>query len=357
MSGRGRRMLPKIFIVDDNDVNLISAKEALKDHYFVMTMPSAAKMLTLIEKITPSLILLDIEMPEIDGFQALSLLKSNPKYQHIPVIFVTSISNSDVESQGFEKGVVDFITKPFSPAILLHRVRVQLDIENIIKERTNRLEERTEELMKLQNSIVFTLVDMIEGRDKETGGHINRTSTYMELILREMMKVEKFAVQINALNFNSLVTSSKLHDIGKFFVSDNILNKPGRLTDEEVKKMETHTTEGERVINLIGSSKAGLDFLDNAKTIAISHHEKWDGSGYPKGLKGLEIPLQGRIMAVVDVFDALTSERPYKRAFSPEEAINIIAESAGTHFDPEIVEIFYKAKDRFIETAHKLKPM
>ena len=340
-------MQKTIFVVDDNDTNLSVAKEALKDNYRVMTMPSAAKMFTLLEKITPDLILLDIEMPEMDGFEALQLLKNNKVQADIPVIFLTSMSDASVEARGFEMGAIDFIIKPFSAPVLINRLNTHLNIDELIRERTAQLQQKTEQLQKLQNGIVFVLADMVESRDKGTGGHIERTTTYIKILVDAMMERGVYADELDELDLDLLNTSARLHDIGKIAIPDNVLNKPGKLTDEEFEIMKTHSSEGEHIIDQIVSRTENVEFLRNAKLFAGYHHERWDGRGYPHGEKEMGIPLQGRIMAIVDVYDALVSERPYKKAFTADEAINIIMENSGKQFDPAIADVFYEARDKF----------
>lgn len=332
--------MKKIFVVDDNTVNLSAAKDALAPHYRVRTLPSAEKMFLILEKETPDMILLDIEMPQTDGFEALEILKKDKVTAEIPVIFLTSLTDAKVEARGFEMGVVDFINKPFSKSVLINRIKTHLDIDELIRERTSRLQ-------NLQNALVFTLADMVENRDKGTGGHIERTSTYIKILLDEMMKSEKYAEVLGDMDIDSVISSARLHDVGKVSVSDTVLNKAGKLTDDEFQTMKLHCLAGELIIDNIISRSEDVEFLNNAKMIAGSHHERWDGNGYPRGLSQEDIPLQGRIAAIVDVYDALVSERPYKKAFTSAEAVNIIMEGAGRHFDPGITEIFYKARERF----------
>jgi putative two-component system response regulator len=327
-----------IFVVDDSDTNLSMAEAVLEDQYRVMTMPSAAKMFNLLGKIIPDLILLDIEMPEMDGFEALKKLKSESAWMEIPVIFLTGRNNAEVEAHGFELGAVDFITKPFSAPVLINRLKTHLGIDDIIRE-------RTEKLHALQNSIVAVLADMVETRDKGTGGHIERTSMYIDILIKEMKERGVYSEEIGGWDLEKIVSSARMHDLGKISITDTIVNKPGKLTDDEYEAMKGHAKEGERIIDEIISRTGEGDFLLNAKLFAGTHHERWDGKGYPRGLKGTEIPLQGRIMAIVDVYDALVSERPYKRAFSDDEAINIIMQNSGTHFDPKIADLFYEVRE------------
>ena len=329
-----------IFVVDDSDTNLSMAEAVLEDQYRVMTMPSAAKMFSLLEKVTPDLILLDIEMPEMDGFEALEKLKSESAWSDVPVMFLTGRNDADVEARGLEMGAVDFVTKPFSAPVLLNRIKTHLDIDKIIRE-------RTAQLNRLQNSIVSVLADMVENRDKGTGGHIERTSKYIKILIEEMKKRGIYIDEITDWDIDKMISSARMHDLGKISITDIIVNKPGKLTNEEYEIMKKHAMEGERIIEEIISRTGEGDFLSNAKLFAGTHHERWDGNGYPRGLKGDEIPLQGRIMAIVDVYDALVSERPYKEAFPDEEAVEIIMKSSGTHFDPQIVRIFFEVRDLF----------
>jgi len=327
-----------IFVVDDSDTNLSMAEAVLEDHYRVMTMPSALKMFTLLEKVTPDLILLDIEMPGMDGFETISKLKSENVWSDIPVVFLTGRNDAEVEARGLEMGAVDFVTKPFSAPVLLNRIQTHLNIDEIIRERTLQLH-------RLQNSIVAVLADMVENRDKGTGGHIERTSIYIKILIDEMIKRGVYADEIKSWDVDKIISSAKMHDLGKISITDVIVNKPGKLTDEEYEIMKSHAVEGERIIDEIIARTGEEDFLINAKLFAGTHHERWDGKGYPRGLKETEIPLQGRIMAVVDVYDALVSERPYKKAFTDEEAVKIIMQNSGSQFDPKIADIFFQAKD------------
>ncbi|MDR0501927.1 MAG: response regulator [Treponema sp.] len=329
-----------IFVVDDSDTNLTMAETALETHYRVMTMVSAAKMFSLIQKITPDLILLDIEMPEIDGFEALRRLKLNYALAGIPVMFLTGRTDAEVEARGFELGAVDFVTKPFSAPVLQNRIKTYLEIEEIIQQ-------RTKQLHKMQNSIMSVLADMIENRDKGTSGHIERTTVYIRILIHMMMERGVYADELRKWDIERVISSARMHDMGKITITDIIINKPEKLTDDEFRLMKTHAIEGERIIDEIVSLTGEAEFLRNAKLFAGTHHEHWDGSGYPRGLKGAEIPLQGRIMAIVDVYDALVSERQYKHANSHEEAVEIIMKNSGSQFDPEIANTFFEARGLF----------
>jgi len=303
-------------------------------------MPSAAKMFAIMEKIIPDLILLDIEMPEMDGFAALKKMMQNERIARIPIIFLTAQTDAAIEAKGFEMGAVDFITKPFSKPVLLNRIASHLHIADLIIKRTKRIE-------RLQNGIISVLVDVVEGRDKVTGGHIERTTSYVKMLLTEAMSKGLYADEIRFWDLNLVVSSARLHDVGKITISDLILNKPSELSAEEFAIIKTHAKEGENIIDKIIEQTGEDVFLSHAKLFAGYHHERWDGLGYPYGLKGEDIPLQGRIMAVADVYDALTSERPYKKAFTHEDSMKILMENAGKQFDPKIAEVFYGIRDKF----------
>jgi len=339
-------MQKTIFVVDDSSTNLAMAEEALEKQYLVITLSSAPKMFTALEKIIPDLILLDIEMPEMTGFEAIKILKANSQTENIPVIFLTNITFATVEAEGIELGAVDFIAKPFSEPVLINRIKNHLHIDEMIRERTNQLRDRTAQLERLQNSIVYTLADIVENRDENTGGHIDRTTLYVKLLLDAMLERGLYAAEIRSWDLESVISSARLHDLGKISIPDSVLNKPDKLTDDEFMVVRTHSVAGERIIEKMIERSGDTEFLRNAQFFAAYHHEKWDGKGYPYGLKEAEIPLQGRIMAIVDVYDALTSERPYKKAFSSEEAIDIITQDAGTHFDPAIAGALIEIQDK-----------
>jgi len=333
-------MLDTLFVVDDSDTILSVVEQALDKHYRVMTMSSAAKMLSLLEKVKPNLILLDIEMPEMNGLEALKQLKANRKFADIPVIFLTGRTDAATEAYGFELGAQDFIQKPFSAPVLINRLRSHLNIDKIVRDRTQRLWE-------VQDNIVSVLVEMVENRDKLTGGHVERTGEFVRILLNTMLERNVYADEIRNMDIDMVSSSARLHDVGKISISDLILNKPGRLTAEEFEVMKTHCAVGVRIIDQIISKVGDEEFLKTAKIIAQHHHERWDGQGYPNGVSGMDIPLNGRVMAVCDVYDALTSERPYKKALTLQEAVDIIMKEAGKQFDPKIADVFFEVQDQF----------
>jgi putative two-component system response regulator len=310
----------------------------------------------MLEKNIPDLILLDVEMPETNGYDTIKILKSKNETADIPVIFLTGKTDGDSELEGLTLGAIDYITKPFSPPLLLKRLEVHLLVaaqkEALVNFNANLQEmvnTRTKTVMELQNAILSTMAELVECRDDITGGHIERTRYYLSVLINALQENKVYESEILLWNIDFILQSSQLHDVGKISISDNILNKPGRLTDEEFAKMKEHTTFGEKIIEKIGKNVTKQEFLEYAKIFAVTHHEKWDGSGYPKGLKGEEIPLLGRIMAIADVYDALVSDRPYKKALRHEEAVSIILNDKGKHFDPVLVDLFVDVADKFKE--------
>ena len=329
-----------IFIVDDNDTNLMAAKTALDGTYKTFALPSAAKMFKLAEKIIPDLILLDIDMPEMDGFHAMQILKSDVKTKSIPVIFLTAKNDPETEIRGFEIGALDFVNKPFSPPVLIRRIETHIETDMLIKKSQQALRD-------IHNATISVIAEMVENRDKVTGTHIERTQAYLKILVKELIRTNTYIDEISRWDMALLIPSARLHDVGKISISDNVLNKPGKLTAEEYESIKEHCAEGERVIDqIIGRTKNDA-FLLHAKLFAGYHHEKWDGTGYPRKLSGTGIPLEGRIMAVADVYDALISERPYKKPFTHEQAAAIIQKDSGTHFDPKIAEAFMNVAGDF----------
>jgi putative two-component system response regulator len=312
----------------------------LNDTYKTFPLPSAERMFKMFEKIMPDLILLDVDMPEMDGFEALSILKSEEKFKDIPVIFLTAKNDAESEIRGFEIGAIDFINKPFSPPVLLKRIEAHIETDKLIKRSVQSLRE-------IYNATISNIAEMVDSRDDVTGNHVQRTQKYLLILVNEMVRTGVYAAEISNWNLDILIPSAQLHDVGKIKVSDVILNKPGKLTDDEFAVIKQHCDNGEQIIKKIIKDAKEDSFLFHAMRFASSHHEKWNGGGYPKGLSGEDIPLEGRIMAVADVYDALVSDRPYKKPFTHEQAMEIIKNDSGTHFDPKIVEAFLNVEDDF----------
>jgi len=350
-----------VIMVDDNPANLRIGKNILAEKYTVATAPSAEKMLGLLENNKPSMILLDIDMPEMDGYEAIKILKSKNETKDIPVIFLTARTESDAELTGLNLGAMDYITKPIQPSLLLKRIEVHLLVEaqrRTLEKQAAELKyfndnlqkmvnDKTQGVLELQNALLKTMAELVEYRDDITGKHIERTQQGIKTLLDEIERAGIYQEERKDWDINLLVQSCQLHDVGKIYISDNILRKPGKLTKEEFEDMKIHTRIGKQIVEKVEMLARESDFLKYAKTFAESHHEKWDGTGYPYGLKGEDIPLLGRIMSVADVYDALVSVRPYKNAFSHEEAVRIITEGSGTQFDPKLVEIFLNVEKEF----------
>jgi len=329
-----------IYIVDDNATNLVTAKNALDGKYETYALPSAARMFKLLERITPDLILLDVDMPETDGFEALTALKSDGRLKDIPVIFLTAKNDTDSEIRGFEIGAIDFINKPFSPPVLIKRIELHIETDKLIKQ-------SIENVRKVYNATIKNIAEMVDNRDKTTGAHVGRTQKYLKILVNHLLSSGTYAEEVSRWDLDIVFPSAQLHDVGKITVSDLVLNKPGKLTDEEFEQIKQHCIEGERIIDNIIRDTEEDTFLLHAKRFAGYHHEKWDGSGYPRGLQGAAIPLEARIMAIADVYDALVSARPYKNSLTHEQAVDIIKNSSGTHFDPALVGIFLDAEESF----------
>ena len=344
----------KIIIVDDDITNLTVGRNALADKYEIFTAPSGNKLFMLLEKLTPDMILLDIEMPGMNGYEVITALKKNEKTADIPVIFLTTIIDPESEVKGLSLGAIDYITKPFSSELLLKRIEVHLLVESqrreLMKYSMNlekTVSRKTKTVFELQNAILKTVAELVESRDNITGGHIERTQEYLTLFVDLLLRHEIYTEGLSMWDINLFIMSSQLHDVGKIAIKDSILMKPGKLTDEEFEEMKKHTIYGIEIIKKIEVSTPESTFLKHAKTMAASHHEKWDGTGYPFKLKGADIPLQGRLMAIVDVYDALTNDRPYKKAFSHEKSVEIIRNGKGVHFDPLMTDIFLQYESEF----------
>lgn len=343
-----------IIIVDDSILNLRIGRDVLKDKYDIFTVTSGQKLLKLLEKVIPNLILLDIEMPEMNGYDTIKILKDNKKTADIPVIFLTAKNDIGSELTGFNLGAIDYISKPFSPPLLLKRIEVHLLVESQkrkLQDYNDNLQdivkEKTKTVFELQNALFKTIAELVEFRDDVTGGHIERTCEYLEIFINALLRDSPYKEEVLSWDLEFLLKSAQLHDVGKIAIKDNILQKPGKLTTEEFDEMKNHTIYGVNVIKKIGANARENSFLHQAEIFAGTHHEKWNGKGYPLGLSGTDIPLQGRIMAIVDVYDALTNERPYKKAIPHEEAVEIIKNDSGTHFDPHLVDIFIAHENEF----------
>ncbi|MEE1895992.1 two-component system response regulator [Pseudomonas otitidis] len=313
-----------LLLVDDEPTNLQVLRHILQDDYRLLFAKDGPKALELAGRERPALVLLDVMMPGMTGHEVCQQLKNDPATREIPVIFVTALADTEDEAKGFEVGAVDYITKPVSPAIVKARVRTHLSLV------------RMDELKRTRLEIVQRLGLAAEYKDNETGLHVIRMSHYSRILAR--------ALGWSEADCDDLLNAAPMHDVGKIGIPDAVLRKPGKLDADEWAVMRQHVSIG---ANIIGEHPSGL--LRMAQRIALTHHEKWDGSGYPNGLAGEDIPIEGRIVAIADVFDALTSERPYKQAWPVEEAVAFLREQSGQHFDPDLVELFIQQLPAVLE--------
>lgn len=344
-----------VLIVDDERFHLNVMVDLLKEEYTTMVAKNGERALEIaFSDPAPDLILLDVLMPGMDGYQVCEQLKADSRTQDIPVMFLTVKSDVEDQARGFAMGAVDYITKPFSPPIVRARVRNHLALSQARKslaEHNERLEKmvqaRTEEIVRTQDVAIYCLTSLVETRDNETGNHIRRTQSYVKALAEHLKQHPRFRHELTEDAITLMYKSAPLHDIGKVGVPDNILLKPGKLNAEEWEIMKLHADYGERAIRQSEEQYGSSTFLHYAREIAYTHHEKWDGSGYPRGLKGDEIPISGRLMAVSDVYDALISRRVYKEAFSHQQAVQMIEQGKGQHFDPDVVDAFVVLQDTF----------
>ncbi len=323
-----------ILIVDDSPENLDVLGGILRDKYKVQAAISGELALKIANApAKPDMVLLDIMMPEMDGFEVCRQLKANPATHDIPVIFVTAKTEVSDEKLGFSLGAVDYITKPISPPRVMARVHTHLALYDQQRELSRQVRQRTQELANTQQQVINRLGRAAEYKDNETGMHVIRMSYYTQFLAE--------AAGYSGEWVDLLQQAAPMHDIGKIGIADKILLKPGKLDTEEWTEMQRHVEYGG---NIIGDDDSQL--LIMAKEIALGHHEKWNGEGYPKGIAGDDIPLSARIVAIADVFDALTSVRPYKEAWPIEKALNLIEEEAGQHFDPKLAPLFRQCLPR-----------
>ncbi len=364
-----------ILVVDDVPANLKYAEQLLGNKYRLTLASSGAQALKFLKKSRPELILLDVNMPEIDGCTVLVRLKDDPETEKIPVIILTAEVDTDMELKCLALGAVDFIRKPFVTEIMLSRIETQLELSEYRHKLEYLVDEKTAVIERLQDVMSTCFAELVESRDGTTGGHIKNTTRYFAVFLEELSKHDKYKSILTPQYMRSLVRAAPLHDIGKIGINDCVLRKESKLDAEEFEHMKTHARIGGDTFQNIFSSVEGehhhseigaftfdkicdtMDigetvdtaFLHIARDMALYHHERWNGTGYPTGISGEDIPLCARILSIVDVYDALTSKRSYKEAFSHEKAMNIIIEDRGVFFDPELTDIFVGISDKIKE--------
>ncbi len=355
-SADSTRNAATILVADDTPDNLVLMNDLLKDSYRVRVANNGERTLKLAQSGDPvDLILLDVMMPGMDGYEVCNRLKADPRTRDIPIIFLTAKSDVEDERHGLELGAVDYITKPISPPIVMARVKTQLVLKassDFLRDKNAYLEQevarRTQEVSAIQDVTILAMASLAETRDNETGNHIRRTQNYVKALAEELRTHPRFSAYLTEHNITMLFKSAPLHDIGKVGIPDCILLKPGRLTADEFAIMKTHTTLGrDAIAHAERSLGTDVEFLRIAKEIALSHQEKWDGSGYPQGLRAEDIPVSARLMALADVYDALISRRVYKDPMPHAKAVEIIEQGRGSHFDPDIVDAFLNIHGSF----------
>jgi putative two-component system response regulator len=342
----------RVLIVDDSDAIIDLLEATLKDSYTILTSNNGQKALKIASADPPpDIILLDVQMPGMNGYEVCARLKALDKTLAIPVIFITGLNGEDNEYRGLELGALDYISKPFSLSLVRARIRNHLELKRYRDGLEELVQIRTRELELTQEVAMESMGTLAEFRDPETGGHIKRTQHYIKVLAMTLKDNDRFKDLLQGSTIDLLYRSAPLHDIGKVAISDNILLKPGKLTGDEFEEMKKHTVYGRDVIHAAAKRLGDNSFLHIAEKIAYTHHEKWDGSGYPQGLKGDEIPASGRIMAIADVYDALISKRVYKPPMPHQKAVSIICGERGIHFDPDIVKAFMDMRDVFRNIA------
>lgn len=352
-----------VMIVDDTPANLKILEEMLQGQgYHVAAFPRGAMALRAAAKTPPGLILLDIMMPDMDGFEACRRLKADESLREIPVIFISALDDIANKVRAFSQGGVDYVTKPFQDEEVLARVKTHLSLRRMQRELKKYnlyleelVREKTKEITDSQLATILAVSKLAESRDNETGRHIERTRTFCRIIAQKLRANHRHAGSITDAFMENIYHAAPLHDIGKVGIADNILLKPGKHTPEEFEIMKTHTTIGAMTLQRVRAMYPQNAFVNMGIALTRSHHEKWDGSGYPDGLSGEDIPLSGRIMALADVYDALRSKRPYKEAFSHEKSCKIIREDDGKHFDPAVMDAFVSCESEFASVSENMK--
>lgn len=353
----------RVILVDENMASLSLGKEALAGEFDVLTVPSGEKLFQALRVFPAAMILLDMDMPEADGFETLRRLKMCKQAEGIPVLILSAQDDQQSILRALDLGATDFVTKPYVPQVLRNLVRQHLRVGEQQQELARyeaeverlALQKRTS-LLQLQDAFLDTVIALAQSKNPEAHSRsAGEVRAYLSAMVEEMYRSGVYDGELSLWNNDVLIASAQMHDIGKIIVRDKILQKPGRLTPEEFEIVKNHTILGVKVIESIERSAGSKPFFDHAKLFAGAHHERWDGAGYPLGLRAEEIPLQGRMMAIVDVYDALVSQRPYKKPFSHAEARSIIAQSRGTQFDPLLLEVFLSVSDAFEKIKKRMQ--
>lgn len=352
---------PSVLIVDDSVANLSLVAGLLRSNYSVKVAKDGIKAIQLIHSEPPELILLDVMMPQLDGYEVCRLLKADEQTRHIPIIFLTSQTETENEEKGLSLGAVDYITRPINPGLLLSRVRAHYaDAQSARAMRISNeylefeVSKRARQVTAMQDITILAMASLAETRDQDTGNHLRRTQNYVRALALQLRLKGEHSSYLSDEIIDILYKCAPLHDIGKVGIPDRILLKPGKFDADEFEVMKRHPALGlhalEQAQRITGQT---VDFIEIAKDLVYSHHEKWDGTGYPQGLSGENIPLPARLMALADVYDALISPRVYKPGMSHGEAADIIVQGSGKHFDPTIVDAFLDLSFEFRAIAHR----
>ena len=342
-----------ILMIDDVKLNLATAKDVLQNEYILYEASSAQEGFDILNKHIPDLILMDLVMPEMDGYEMIEILKSTRRFMGIPVIILTAHTDSENEVKALELGAADFITKPFVPAVMKRRIETQIELSSYQHSLEKLVQEKVEEVEKLQDALSVGFAELVESRDGITGGHVKNTGLYFDVFIRALKGEAKYRDEITDEYIKNAVRSAPLHDIGKVGIDDVTLSKLGRLGDDRDQYIEKHCTLGGQTFHRLRKVFPESEFLKIAENMTLYHHERWDGTGGPFGLKGEEIPLCARVMTIVDTYDVLTSERPYKPPYSHEKSVAIIVEGKGTMYDPDLVDEFVKHSELIRECFKK----
>ena len=343
-----------VLIVDDDATSLKLATGILEDDYRVAAAISGEMALKYLEKNTPDLILLDLNMPGMDGFEVMERISADENYSKIPVIFLSASQTPAIEAKCLEAGAVDYVGKPYVPLVLKSRVRRILELynyknhlESMVETQAKEILEQNNQIGDIQDAVIIGMANLIEERDTSTGFHVKNTQTYVTLLSEALIEQGLFPETLTEDYKEKLIKAAPLHDVGKIKITDLILQKPGRLSEDEYRVIQNHTRYGADIIEEILGGIEDADYLELARDVALYHHERWDGNGYPEGLAAEEIPLCARIMAIADVFDALCEDRVYHRGIrSVDTVLSIIEESGGTQFDPTLTEVFLGLRDK-----------
>jgi len=346
----------RVVIIDDSRLKSAFLAKILMGMFEVSTFTSATEALPRLTDIDPRCILLDLERPGEDGFQTIHDIKSHPGMAHVPLILITATSDAETERRVLASGVADFVGNQFSQEIIRTRVMHQVELYNYRCALEERVREKTRNIEELQDAIMVGFSYLVEQRDLTTSGHAQRTQSYVRCLIRECLERGIYAQELTPELGMAIVRAAPLHDMGKVGVRDAVLNKLSALTSDEFEEMKQHPVFGATAVGRMIDALQDSAFLKVLRNMVLSHHERWDGTGYPLGLHGRSIPLSGRLMAIADVYDALISRRPYKDALTHEQAVLMISEGIGTQFDPILGHIFMECADEFADIAERLRP-